>query len=245
MSSGYTEPYLYIQSEKDGQPVNAYTEPVCMALLEYYAFDTPEPKQEALKAARRLLHESFRAFVYRAVDYSPETTVLDNWRHWIDRVDCVENAVPAGYFCVFSEIAPIIVPMIKSGLIITDKVIPDISVGRLWSQYWVERGLEKTIGPRRKYLHNYPSYYRQSLSNPQQAFAYPEEALGIFRAWLRNYVEQKFPKYLLEKAKQGMITRENATRAIDTFKSKERVDYAFFNMVKSCENLDAVYPCVM
>lgn len=222
IAAGYTDSKLFIQIDNDGQLTNAYTEPVCMALLEYYAFDASEPKPEALRAARRLLRESFRTFVYRAVGYSPETTVLDSWRHWFDRVDCIENAVPTGYFCVFSEIAPIIVPMIKSGLIITDKVIPDISVGKLWSKFWEDRGLDEAIGKRTRYLHNYPPYYRQALSNPQRVYAYPEEALGLFRAWLRNYVEQKFPKYLLDQAKKGMIGKQDAAKAIESFKDKNR-----------------------
>ncbi len=220
VESGYTEPYLFLPCDVEGTSTNAYTEPVCMALLEYYAFEAAKTTSEAANAFRKLARISFRTFVYKAVGYSPETKFLDSWRHWADRVDIVSNAVPTGYYCVFSEIAPIIVPMIRSGLIITDKVIPDISVGLLWSKVWNQEGYDKVFGERKQFYHNYPVYYRQAASNPQLTFAYPESSLAVFRSWLRAYVENKFPKYLLQKVKQKAISKENAATAIESFKSK-------------------------
>ena len=56
---------------------------------------------------------------------------------------------------------------------------------------------------------------RPQASNPQEAHAYPDGALGIFREWLReNYLANKFPKYLLGKAKDGTVAEANATKAI-------------------------------
>jgi hypothetical protein len=217
--AGYTEPNLFIRCEVNGIPTNAYTEPVCMALLEYYAFDAASPTDAAIRAFRKLAKLSFRRFVYEGVGYSPEAKFLSNWRYWADRVDVVENAVPAGYYCVFSEIAPIIVPLIRAGLIITDKVIPDISVGMLWSKLWVKEGYDEKFGKRQQFLHNYPEYYRQALSNPQKVYVYPESSLPVFRAWLRTYVEGKFPKYLLDKVKQHAISQESAAAAIESFRS--------------------------
>ncbi len=205
---------LFIRCESNGIPINAYTEPVCIALLEYYAFEASEQKEEAQNAFRTLARISFRSFVYTAVGYRPETDLLSSWKHFIDRVDLTANAVPKGYFCIFSEIAPIVVPMIKAGLIVTDKVIPDISVGKLWSKYWTDNNLDNEMGERIRFPHNYPDYYRQALSNPQPAYAYPEVALGLFRSWLRTYIESKFPKYLLTKAKEGFIEKESATKAL-------------------------------
>lgn len=221
--AGYTEPNLYLRCDIDGTPTNAYTEPVCMAVLEYYAFDAAKPTAEARNAFRKLARISFQNFVYAAVGYHPKTSFLESWRHWADRVDMVENAVPSGYYCVFSEIAPIIVPMIKAGLIITDKVIPDISAGKIWSNVWVKEGYDEIFGERRQFLHNYPEYYRQAAANPQRVFAYPENSLGVFRAWLRTYIESKFPKYLLTKVKQNAISQEQAAAAIESFKPKAKL----------------------
>ncbi len=214
LQSGYSENSLFVKSEINGVEINAYTEPVCLAILEYYAFETAEPKKEAQHAFRTLARVTFRSFVYKAVGYTPETKLLQSWKHYLDRVDCVENKVPAGYFCIFSEIAPIVVPLIKAGLIVNDKVIPDISVGRLWSDLWKKNNYEEVIGKRISFEHNYPPYFRQAASNPQHPYAYPIAALGIFRAWLQQYVETQFPKYLVNKVKNGLADADGVNRAL-------------------------------
>lgn len=205
-SSGFDNPTLFIPCEVDGQQINAYTEPVCLAVLEYYAFDASEQKEAAQHAFRTLARKTFRAFVYEAVGYSPKNRFIENWKHYVDRVDMVKSSVPTGYFCIFSEIAPMIVPLIQERLPISDKIIPDISVGQTWSKYWVDQNLDSLCGNRIRYEHNYPAYYPQAKSNPQPAWAYPELALGLFRQWLRtNYIETKLPKYLSDKAKAGLL----------------------------------------
>lgn len=216
--SSYRGDTLYLKSEHNGSEVNAYTESVCMAVLEYYAFIAKEPRPEALNAFRTLARESFRALIYRAVGYSPEQRLLDSWRHFHDRVDITSASVPFGYFSVFREIASMIVPMIRAGIMISDRVVPDISVGKAWSEYWKSADLETQFGTREKYDHEYPLYYPQAKSNPQPSFAYPDAALGEFRAWLvRNYIANKFPSYLLGQTKKGNIPVGLATKAIGAF----------------------------
>ncbi|WBF66733.1 hypothetical protein LN040_13510 [Desulfovibrio subterraneus] len=218
-SYAYDEDYLYAPSEYNGVKVNAYTEKVCISLLEYYAFVAEDKKEQAVIAFRLLARQSFRDLIYGATGYSPSVSKLDSWKHFHDRVDLTHDAVPVGYFSVFREIASIIVPMIRSGIIISDKVIPDISVGKAWSAFWADNGLDAHFGERRKFNHEYPDYYPQSKSNPQPAYAYPDEALGYFRQWLRaNYLVVNFPKYLSESAKKGKISRETALKAIDVFR---------------------------
>jgi len=220
-TSGYFESNLYLKSELNGSEVNAYTEPVCMAMLEYYAFVTKEPRAEAIKAFRRLARETFRALIYTAVGYSPEQRMLDSWRHFHDRVDMTATSVPLGYFSVFREIAAMIVPMIRAGILISDRVVPDISVGKAWSEHWKASGFEEKHGARRKYDHEYPLYYPQSKSNPQPSFAYPDSALGEFRAWLaQTYITSKFPTYLIGQTKRGTVPVSVATKAIEAFSDK-------------------------
>ncbi len=209
---GHIEENLFIPINTNGKSTYAYTEPVCMALLEYYAFETDKPKQEAINSFRVLSRAGFRKFVYSYTGYSPEQNNLDSWRHFHDRVDMTTNNVPIGYFSVFIEIAQMIVPMIRSGVIITDKVVPDISVGLAWAKYWNTNNMGND---RIKYEHNYPEYYRQSLSNPQEAWAYPDNKLSQFRQWFRDeYIESKFPKYLLMQAKKGSIDSDTATKLL-------------------------------
>jgi hypothetical protein len=220
LQGGYNEPELFLKSEHKGSEINAYTEPVCLALLEYYAFVAEERRDEAMNAFRALARTTFRAFIYKAVGYSPDTKVLSSWQHFHDRVDMTLDAVPDGYFSVFREIAAMIVPMIRAGIMISDKVVPDISVGKAWSQHWQDNLMSTVHGERIRYDHEYPLYYPQSKSNPQPSFAYPDTALGEFRAWLRKtYVKTKFPTYLLGQSKQGKLDNKVALLAIEAFSS--------------------------
>jgi hypothetical protein len=224
--SNYLDSGLFLKSEHNGSEINAYTEPVCLALLEYYAFIAEETRAEAIKAFRALARTTFRQFIYKAVGYSPDTKVLSSWQHFHDRVDMTLDAVPDGYFSVFREIAAMIVPMIRAGIMISDRVVPDISVGKAWSAHWAENDLADEHGERVKYDHEYPLYYPQAKSNPQPAYAYPDSALGVFRSWLRKtYIVSKFPTYLLNQSKQGKIENKVALMAIETFSTGKAIEY--------------------
>jgi hypothetical protein len=71
---------------------------------------------------------------------------------------------PDIYFSVFKEIADIFVTMIRGGASLGPSFVPDISVGQLWSKYWIAENLEILCGERKKYEHNYPLYFPQSAS---------------------------------------------------------------------------------
>lgn len=225
LESGYTESTLFLESALGNTKINAYTEPVCMALLEYYAFEADEKRSEAIRAYRSLAKKSFRVFIYSATGYSPQQRLIDSWKHFHDRVDIVSSAVPVGYFSIFNEIAFMIIPMIRNGIIISDKVIPDISVGLIWAKYWKDNNLDTKHGERIRFNHEYPEYYPQAKSNPQQAYAYPESALGEFREWMRNnYITKNFPKYLIDKVKRDMLSSRVAQRAIAAFAEAPQIE---------------------
>ncbi len=235
--SGYYEDSLFLKAVQNGKGIFVFTEPVCIALLEYYALYSEPTKDQAKTAYRTLAKTKFREFIYDAVGYSPEHKTLDVWQHFHDRVDMTMDAVPMGYFSVFREIAQMIVPMIRSGIMISDKVVPDISVGITWAKNWKDNELDKKFGERIEYNHEYPLYYSQAASNPQPAKAYPDSALGEFRQWLRvNYITNKFPKYLLGQTKKGKISKELADKAIESFTPKELQDSSFNQHLKKAIN---------
>lgn len=150
---------------------------------------------------------------------SPRQGSLESWRHFHDRVDMTQSTVPLGYFCVFQESSPMIVPMIRAGIDISDRVIPDISVGMAWSKHWKDNNLALKYGEPVKYNHNYPGYYPQAASNPQRSYAYPDAALGEFRRWLHAaYTKEKLPKYVLDQFKSGKLPPESATKVLEAFK---------------------------
>jgi hypothetical protein len=212
----YREPSLYLKSfdEARGQEVNAYPGPVCLALLEYYAFDAEDKKEQALKAFRTLARVSFDEFIYQAVGYNPKGMVSAAWQQFHDRVDLTQDAAPEGFWSVFRETAPLIVTLINKGVPVGSSVMPDGSVGIAWSSYWTSINGDNRYRPRCQYPHMYPSYFPQAKSNPQMAYAYPEEALGEFRKWFREiYLPTKYPAYIKNLGRK--LTIDTAEKAIE------------------------------
>lgn len=196
-SNGYTEPKLHLETMQSGKINYAYPDIVCMAFLEYYAFESKSDAKTALENYRKFATYGLRKFIYEALDYTPS----DKWKYHHDRVSLLKDSTPVGHFTIFQEITGLIVDLISADLTVNHKTVPDISVGQAWASYWRDNNLESQFGPRIPYEHNYPSYYPQSLSNPQKPNAYPDAALPIFRTWFRQvYLLTKFPKYILTKA---------------------------------------------
>jgi hypothetical protein len=126
---------------EDQLEVNAYPDSVCMAFLEYYAFEAGRNCTEEAKTNYRVLaRKSLQDFIYRSVGYDPSNAVPLIWRQYHDRL--LLNPVPLGYFSVFKETSDIVITSIREGLIVDDHTIPDISVGLGWSKYWGNQQLD-------------------------------------------------------------------------------------------------------
>lgn len=196
-SNGFSEPKLHLETVQNGTVHYAYPDVVCMAFLEYYAFESKTDGATALESYRKFAAFGLRRFIYESLDYTPS----DKWKYYNDRVSILKNSTPIGHFTIFQEITGLIVDLISADLTVNHKTVPDISVGAAWGKYWAENNLETQFGARIPYEHNYPSYYPQSKSNPQKPNAYPDAALPIFRLWFKKvYLLTKFPKYILTKA---------------------------------------------
>lgn len=192
-----------------------------MALLEYFAFEAERKSTEAMQNYRLLAKTSFKMYIYGHVGYTPQTQKLNEWRHFLDRVDLNYDTVPQGYFSIFKEMAGLTVSLIKNNVIIDDRTIPDLSVGIVWGKMWLSNSLDSVYGERVKYTHNFPDYYPQSASNPQEPWAYPNEALAFFRKWFQNeYITNNFPKYLLSKVKQLAITPQDSKKVLEVIMPK-------------------------
>jgi hypothetical protein len=194
----------------------AYPDTVCMAMLEYFAFDAGRAGAEvALRNYRRLARFGLKQFIYAETGYVSKAED-DVWKIFRDRVSLTFDAVPAWYFGVFKEMASVIVTLGLAGLHIDEKFVPDISVGQAWSKHWERSGLANVHGHRATYLHNYPAYFPQAASNPQLASCYPEAALGEFRRWFReDYIGMgRFKQYLTKKADELLVTQAYVERAV-------------------------------
>lgn len=211
-SHGLNPISLYVEVEKPdviGGKVHAYTDDVAMVILEYYAYVAQRTNETALSNFRKLAHASLKLFVYRAVGYDPASAAPDKWRQFHDRLAL--NSVPLGYFSVFRELGEVVIFAIQRGLPCDEHTVPDISVGIQWANHWKSKGLETQFGPRRSHDHNYPEYFAQSRSNPQDISIYPNEALPEFRQWLMTvYLPEKFPKYLRSKVASRALPASTA-----------------------------------
>lgn len=196
-ANGFREPMLHIETVQNGVIHYAYPDVVCMAFLEYYAFESKADNAVALDSFRKFAAFGLRKFIYEALDYTPS----DKWKYHHDRVSLLKDSAPFGHFTIFQEITGLVVDLITADLTVNHKTVPDISVGIVWGKYWTENNLEKQFGQRILYEHNYPDYYPQSASNPQKPNAYPDAALPLFRQWFKQvYLLTKFPPYILNKA---------------------------------------------
>ncbi|AWX14814.1 hypothetical protein CEP48_00850 [Mergibacter septicus] len=216
-AQGFNETKLFIQVIKNGSIHYAYPDVVCMAIIEFYAFESKRIDNTiALQSFRELAKFGLKEYIYKTTGYIPD----DPWKHYHNRVSILKNmgSVPEGYFIIFNEIAGMIVDLINAGLLINQHTVPDISVGIAWSKYWKDNNLESKFGKSVFCSHYYPEDFSQFKSNPQQINAYPENSLSEFRQWFRNcYLKTKFPKYILKKTLYLPKGKETATQLIETF----------------------------
>lgn len=216
--NGYEEPRLFIEISKKGSPHYAYPDIVCMAFLEYFAFEAQRTNETALTNYRRLSRFGLQQFIYKALDYRP----VDPWALHNSRLSILHDKVPVGYFSVFKESTGFIVDLINSGLTVNQHTIPDGSVGTTWGPYWSTNRLSDNFGDRVHYEHYYPAEFPQSASNPQRAWAYPEVAIPEFRRWFRGiYLPTKYPNYILRKASFLPGGKEEAKKLSEIYVPKK------------------------
>lgn len=199
-----------------GKPHFCYPAEVCLAILEYYAFDAGTNIQEQARRNFRLLAGSkLKDMIYSQVGYDP--TGADRFKKWHDRIALNYQSAPKGFFHVFNEAHTIIYELIVAGAQIGEKTVVDISIGIHWSKFWCENGYEAQYGDRVKYPHNYPDDHPQAKANPHESWCYPLGALGAYREWLQDhYIEGgKFAGYLQSKVKSGDLAPSVAQLAIE------------------------------
>lgn len=215
--AGLSVPAAHIEVPHGGITHYCYPSDVCLAVLEYYAFDAgPNCQREARDNFRLLAGSKLRELIYSQVGYDP--TGADRFRHWHDRIAINFQSAPKGFFHVFNEAHTVIYELIQAGADIGSKFVVDISIGQHWSKFWIDHDLAKLYGDRCKYPHCYPDSHPQAASNPQESWCYPLAALGAYREWLQDeYIEGgKFRAYLKGKVTRGELPPSVAQLAIAT-----------------------------
>ena len=215
-SAGLVASTAHVEIQHGGKAHYCYPAEICLAVLEYYAFDAGTNVQEQARQNFRLLAGSkLRDMIYQQVGYDP--TGADRFKPWHDRIALNYQSAPKGYFHVFNEASTIIYELVAAGANVGPKTVVDISIGQHWSRHWEDKDLEAEYGPRKKYPHRYPDDHPQAKSNPQESWCYPINALGPYREWLQDqYIEGgKFKGYLNGKVKKGELPPSVAQLAIE------------------------------
>jgi hypothetical protein len=203
---GFEATAAHIEVPHNGVVHYCYPAEICLAILEYYAFDAGANCQpEARDNFRILAGTKLREMIYSQVGYDP--TGRNRFDKWHERIALNYQSAPRGFFSVFNEAETLIYEMIIAGAPVDEKNVVDISIGRHWSKFWDESGFNDRYGDRSKFPHRYPDSHPQSKSNPQEAWCYPLDALGAYREWLQDHYigGGKFRAYITEKAKKGAI----------------------------------------
>ncbi|WP_413516821.1 hypothetical protein [Photobacterium phosphoreum] len=213
----YSHPYLQINNN------NYWPKDVCLAVLEYYALDASQGDNRIAKEQfRQLAGDAFDQQIYSAIGYNPTDGLnQDAWKKYMDRVTFNIDSLPDGFFCIFNELADLIITLGKNGLHANEKFIPDISVGIYWKKYWDNEELNNIFGEPTKYKHYYPDYFPQAKSNPQLVLCYPEDSIGRFRRWFREvYIKDGLFKNYITKQKDIKKLPLSKTKALEVIHNK-------------------------
>lgn len=220
---GYDMSSLYIETRGATSTTFAYSDAVCMAVLEYYAFDSTQGNNEtALKNYRLLARSSFKTFIYQQVGYTPEPCFIG-----LEQRLLLNASLPVGYWSILIESSDIMLQLARVGLDLNSTTVPDISIGIAWSSYWKIEKLFEQHGESKKYRHQYPKGYPQADAKIEAAI-YPNTVLPIFRKWLQEiYIPNKLQPYLRSKVTTGHLLAENIPMMI------EAVTRPTLNMIES------------
>lgn len=210
----YDKDFLFYEASIQNKKTRVYPDVVCMSILEYFAFESNAGSQKAVANFRKLASTSLRLFIYHQFGYDGGAGTIV-WRQFHDRVSL--HKVPKGYFSVFQEMAGMVVQAIQEGLVVNAHTVPDISVGQMWKKHWDKEELSAKYGSPIKHEHNYPEYFPQARSNPQDIWVYPWVSLGDFRSWLHStYLPSLFPNYLQKKVKEGVLLESQVRQIMDS-----------------------------
>ena len=201
---------------------HAYPDAVCMAILEYYAFDTTQgDNATAAQNYRVMARQTLRTYIFKSVGIDPENPVVGAWKCFQERIT-LNDSIPAGYFSVFREMVDITVPLITAGFELNAKNVIDISAGSRWAHFWRKNKFSEKYGDLQKYPHVYPEWFPQRRAGPVDANIYPESALGEFRKWLReHYVPVGLREYLAGKVEEKAIENKKAIEVLELLRRPE------------------------
>jgi hypothetical protein len=173
--------------------VSAYPYKVCLAFLDYYAFEAN--KEAARNSLRVLSEQQLPQFIYQAIHGAPSNTdapIMDPFR---DRP--LRDGIPVGYFTV-AQLASREELRSRLREFFPELIIPETQLAKAWNHYWDVKKLGAQYGDRFPLPDQKNEPWSQMVT-----YVYPKAALEDFRQWLSlRYLPDRFPSYLQRKIKQ-------------------------------------------
>lgn len=189
---GYKESKLYSKFPVPNQPndINAYPEAVCMAVLEYYAFEADDNiTQKAKDIFRTLVRKSFRDFIYSLVGYNKQRVSFSDYT--LSRISHHHNVddmpLPDGYFCLFDKMIEILQKF-------------DVRIGYTLGGKWYDastgdkRFLEPDISLGQRFSSLFQDKYTEALAQYQKEFDTRKNnpKVNSSNFWTKNLKELKW-----------------------------------------------------
>lgn len=189
-NGGNPENDLHSAIKVKGTTYHAIPADNCMAVLEYYAFESRSDAEIARGNFRNLAAQSLKEFIYTRTGYKATGALPAH----IVRYTKNRAKIPYTHFSMLNEMTlSLIAPLEEAGYTLPDNLVPDISEGKLFCKWLREnRNIEPANFP--SYEHEYPDGRKVS------ARLYPIEYLDDFRKHFHEvWLAERAAKYFSER----------------------------------------------
>ena len=177
---------LHTEIMVKGRTHNAIPANYCMAILEYFAFESKSDSKVASDNYRNLATQSLKEFIYNRIGYKATGALPAHLARYTQN----RAKIPYTHFSMLNEITlSLIAPLEEAGYTLPENLVPDISEGRMFCA-WLRknRGVEPKDFPR--YDHEYPD------GRIVRAYLYPIEFMDDFRKHFHEeWLAKKAPDY--------------------------------------------------
>lgn len=182
--------------------VSAYPYKVCMAFLDYYAFEAN--KEEARNSLRILSEKQLPQFILEAIGQRPVKAIKPKYEP-TPRISepspfetrPLRDGIPVGYFAVAQLASGDQVRSLQTALNLDVDTIFPTHIEKAWNRFWDIKKLWEQYGER------FPMPQKDEDFLPARTYIYPTSALDEFKQWLNlRYIPERFPSYLQRKIKQ-------------------------------------------
>jgi transcriptional regulator with XRE-family HTH domain len=166
-------------------------------LVEYYAFDSRQASKETVNQCRSIYRQAASKSFQDFIDALAGLEIQDSQQppQFYKRLQLFHERtgrIPAGWFCIFEEIVPLVAQLERYGYCLPEDAVIDGSIGKRFCSYLRDEYEIEPDNVCMKYPHWYPG-----RRNAVPANLYPLNLIQVFREWLeyRYYNQYLIPYF--------------------------------------------------